>query len=898
MSQPLVSWRKSVVAWSAAMLAGSLPIALLYWVKTEKDSLQTVGWLMLFYVLAPLLSMWLMRTVIWSEMEASANRAYLLGRIVGVLNPQFVETGVARRWWWLRVRAFSLYGADLTIDRAKPHLALDSFFRVSVLVVGLPVSIASGWGAQVWLADVLQGTSMARLGPVVALLLMLGLMLGLLVWRRVQPTRAIRKQWAGRRSSQAIWAYRRFVAGAAIYLFLLALVSTAAADTAIYLIGFGVITVWLMGLAHSMVHRLWPRPKGESKGLWIVLLDGEVAGAAAKGWRNYLTEAQLGYRHDLPGRVTLIHRVARGWWGPGRGPVTVVAPPSMRLTGEHLTTAWQQGRLKALFPKVMVGLQDWLRTLPPADRWDSLPLRELYPATDLMLRAVQSLAQAGDTVLLLSQDEAPLLEWRKALALQHVWLGWQGAGFEKTSGLAGLPFEWLVGMDVANHKVLKAYADSLLLKLYSNDMPQAPAVSHSPELQAAHTPEAPIASEEPAQTPSQTQSQTQRAPTPQPPWPESVTREATTSVTSEQATSPSLWQFEQQHVLQAHNGRILSLQCNLSETMMVSTSRDRTMKLWPFPSEPDPDSGSLLWAAVFEYKGHEAPVVYATFSPDGRYLLSASDDHKVMLWSTQDGRLLSTFGQHQAEVSSVAFSPDGRYAMTGSRDGTACLLRCDDDALELLSVLEHGRAPVGRVLFSPRGDTLLTAAGNGSLRLWNLEGRAMQVRESHESPLSRVVFSPNGQYIASGAEDGLVALWQSDSDAFLTWQNDSSGIIALEFSQDGRRLLSANRQGHIELHHVEGAPDGLIQEGDVHSRSRGLRHALFAPDGEAVLALTGERLTLWQRDDQVSYAMTASRPVVDTPTAVLWHGATLAYGTTRGHLVSIAMDNQVALRAS
>ncbi|RTL32014.1 MAG: WD40 repeat domain-containing protein [Burkholderiales bacterium] len=880
MSQPLVSWRKSLAAWLLALMVACLPIWLMGMAMSDKYEGALYVWLFLFYVIAPLGGLWLLRGVAWLAMEASACNDSLLGYMRAWLRDKPAYVGMSRTWWWQRVRAFSQYGADLTIRRAKPHLAMDSFFRGSVLVVGVPVSISAGRGIQVWLGTSLQGTSMARLGPVVALLVMLGLILVLLAWRRVQPARAIRKQWAGRRNSQAIRAYRHFLGGAALYLFVLALVSTMTSGYAALIVGFGVVVILLMGLAHSTVHRLWPRPKGPSPGLWIVLLDGDVKGRKARGWRSELTEAPLGYRYDLPGRVTLMHRVARGWWGPGRGPVTVVAPPGMRLTGEHLTTAWQQGRLRALFPKVLVGLQDWLRTLPPADRWDSLPLRELYPTPDLMLRAVQSLAQAGDTVLLLSQDEAPLTAWRKALALQRVWLGWQGEAFDKTSGLAGLPFEWLVGIDVANHKLIKAYADALLLKITSVEVaeqapaPIAPEPATSADSQAASSP--PSAVEADSASPLADPFASELPPS-----------------TPDPSTRPLRWRRMQQQVHEAHQGRILSLQSDLDETMMVSTSRDRTIKLWRPSLSQDPDKPPFMWTPTMTYTGHEAPVVYATFSPDGQYLLSASDDHKVMLWSTQEGRLLSTFDRHQAEVSSVAFSPDGQFVLTGSFDGTACLLRCVNQALELVTVMDQLKAPVNRVLFHPLEETVLTAAGNGMLRLWNFDGQVMRVRESHQAGVGRVAFSPDGQYIASGAGDGSASLWQLGSNRVLTWQNDTSGIISLEFNVDGRRLLSANRRGQIELHHIDGRPEGLIQEGDAQSRSRGLRYAAFAPDGETVLTTTGERLALWQPSIDSTYALVDRWPVVATPTAMLWRGATLAYGTFRGHLVTVGMDELV-----
>ena len=61
------------------------------------------------------------------------------------------------------------------------------------------------------------------------------------------------------------------------------------------------------------------------------------------------------------------------------------------------------------------------------------------------------------------------------------------------------------------------------------------------------------------------------------------------------------------------------------------------------------------------------------FSPDGRSVLTASDDRTAKLWSTADGRPLGEPLAHEHRVVAIAFSPDGRLIVTGSWDKTARL---------------------------------------------------------------------------------------------------------------------------------------------------------------------------------------------------------------------------------
>src|SRR5215510_3554280 len=58
------------------------------------------------------------------------------------------------------------------------------------------------------------------------------------------------------------------------------------------------------------------------------------------------------------------------------------------------------------------------------------------------------------------------------------------------------------------------------------------------------------------------------------------------------------------------------------------------------------------------------------YSPDGRYMISASNDYTLKLWLTSSQQLLRTFYGHTGPVRSVAFAPDGKRVVSGSNDRT------------------------------------------------------------------------------------------------------------------------------------------------------------------------------------------------------------------------------------
>ena len=70
-------------------------------------------------------------------------------------------------------------------------------------------------------------------------------------------------------------------------------------------------------------------------------------------------------------------------------------------------------------------------------------------------------------------------------------------------------------------------------------------------------------------------------------------------------------------------------------------------------------------------RGHNAAVHTVAFSPDGRHIVSGSDDRTIQVWDTQTGvQVGNSLQGHTHGVNSVAFSPDGRHIVSGSYDRT------------------------------------------------------------------------------------------------------------------------------------------------------------------------------------------------------------------------------------
>ena len=90
-------------------------------------------------------------------------------------------------------------------------------------------------------------------------------------------------------------------------------------------------------------------------------------------------------------------------------------------------------------------------------------------------------------------------------------------------------------------------------------------------------------------------------------------------------------------------------------------------------SRPSDQLRSRIRPRLVAQLGHPQGVRCVCFSPDGKQVLTGSDDQTARLWDTATGKELRHFIGHASKVCAVAFSPDGKQVLTGSGDKTARL---------------------------------------------------------------------------------------------------------------------------------------------------------------------------------------------------------------------------------
>jgi WD40 repeat protein len=210
------------------------------------------------------------------------------------------------------------------------------------------------------------------------------------------------------------------------------------------------------------------------------------------------------------------------------------------------------------------------------------------------------------------------------------------------------------------------------------------------------------------------------------------------------------------------------------------------------------------------FAGHSGLVNCVAFSPDGKLVLTGSEDGTARLWETGSGQQVGTLEGHSESVRSVAFSPDGKLILTGSYDGTTH--SWETGSGQHLGTLKGHSSLVNSVAFSPDGKLVLTGSGDRTARLWETGSRKqVGTFEGHGGPVTSVAFAPDGKLVLTGSEDGIARLWETGSGKQVgTLEGHSNWVISVAFSPDGRLAMSCDQHGRVFFWQVHGADQGKL----------------------------------------------------------------------------------------
>jgi WD40 repeat protein len=173
-------------------------------------------------------------------------------------------------------------------------------------------------------------------------------------------------------------------------------------------------------------------------------------------------------------------------------------------------------------------------------------------------------------------------------------------------------------------------------------------------------------------------------------------------------------------------------------------------------------------------------------------LLAVDGGGLVKLTDLPSRAVLLNTRAHRDHARAAAISPDGRYFVSGAED----LVLWDLPSRSLITRLPY-ESVVWSAGFSPDSKTLVSTHGDGSVVLWDPDGRdRVALLGGHAAPVRAVAFSPDGRHVASGSEDRSVSIWDAVTghlDAVL--QGHGTRVMGVAYG--GTRVFSCDQDGDV-----------------------------------------------------------------------------------------------------
>jgi WD40 repeat protein len=232
---------------------------------------------------------------------------------------------------------------------------------------------------------------------------------------------------------------------------------------------------------------------------------------------------------------------------------------------------------------------------------------------------------------------------------------------------------------------------------------------------------------------------------------------------------------------------------------------------------------------VWETNGFPGLGLFLDYHPTGRWLATGhSDAQKVSIWDARSGQLCFEIGANGRRTGHVRFSPDGHY--------------------------------------------LVSAAGPGGIKIWEIQHSSNETNGLPEAKLLKTwrrgvdpVFSPDSHFLAFTANTNdstafasqvfVHYLWDflgsSEPNPLVLHNTLAVGNLHKSFTPDSHRLITLAGKGEVvTVDTKSGSRISSFRLFDPELESEGYRQLLLSPDGSMLAVTTATRRGMEVRDPQ------------------------------------------------
>jgi len=252
---------------------------------------------------------------------------------------------------------------------------------------------------------------------------------------------------------------------------------------------------------------------------------------------------------------------------------------------------------------------------------------------------------------------------------------------------------------------------------------------------------------------------------------------------------------------------------------------DSVVRVWHLEEDDEDDKGKEIPVdrdaktprsiPMTEFVGHSAPVQQVAFSPCGKFLLSASRDCHVRVWSMELKICLCAYEGHLHPIWDVQWSPFGHYFATACHDRVARVYAMDAPFPRRMFVGHLSN--VDCVAWHPNCNYVATGSADRTVRLWDMfDGECVRVFAGHAAGVRSIVFAPDGRTIASASDDGRICMWDlRRASCVISYKGHVGPVYSMDFAGGGNLLVSGGADDTVRVWDASVPADEIEKQKEV-----------------------------------------------------------------------------------
>lgn len=211
---------------------------------------------------------------------------------------------------------------------------------------------------------------------------------------------------------------------------------------------------------------------------------------------------------------------------------------------------------------------------------------------------------------------------------------------------------------------------------------------------------------------------------------------------------------------------------------------------------------------IQQLDGNLARINAAIFDNSGKYVITASDDARMLIFDIKSAKQVRQF-VHSSAVNSIAMYNDPRFLIVAGNEPQIKIYNLANGQVAR-SFIGHQDA-VNCIRVSPNGKLLLSGSNDKSARIWDIaSGKELRKLPVDCWKVLAVQFSTDSKYCLTGCNDGSIKVWETETGKLVTQINAQNYIVRdIAFSGNVKNVITAPLLREESIFGVRVYPSGI-----------------------------------------------------------------------------------------